>query len=94
MRQDAPTRTVMRPTRRAIARALDDKLVVLDTESGSYFELDTVGARIWQLIAEGSTVDQVVSTLTSEFTVEPAKALRDASAFFDELRKHRLIEDD
>jgi PqqD family protein of HPr-rel-A system len=84
----------MHPNRRAVARALDDKLVVLDTETGGYFELDAVGARIWQLIADGSSLDEVVAALTDEFVVEPDEARRDANAFLDDLRKHHLIEED
>jgi len=36
-----------------MARTVGDETVILDLASGTYYGLDPVGARIWQLMSEG-----------------------------------------
>ena len=38
-----------------MTRTIGDETVILDLAGGTYFGLDPVGARIWQLIEEGNT---------------------------------------
>ena len=52
-----------------IARLAGDETVILDLASGTYYGLDPVGARIWQLMAEGKALASVCETLVDEFDV-------------------------
>ena len=36
-----------------MARTVGDETVILDLASGTYYGLDPIGARIWQLMGEG-----------------------------------------
>lgn len=49
---------------------LDDESVLLDLRSEQYFGLNTVGTRIWQLLAEPRSVDTIVKQLFTEFDVD------------------------
>ena len=42
-----------------LARQVGEETVMLDLAKGAYFGLDPVGARIWQLLAEGRTLVEV-----------------------------------
>ncbi|MFV0294883.1 MAG: PqqD family protein [Hyphomicrobiaceae bacterium] len=68
-----------------------EEAVLLDAEQGLYFGLDGVGARIWQLIAEGRDVSGMVSAIVSDFDVAHDIAMRDVAAFVDELLEKGLI---
>ncbi len=60
---------------------LGDETVLLNVESGVYFGLDPVGTRIWELLARGSTEDEITSCLLDEYEVEPARARVDVKTF-------------
>ena len=39
-----------------MARTVGDETVILDLASGTYYGLDPVGARMWQLMTDGQTL--------------------------------------
>ncbi len=71
---------------------LAGEAAVLDFKSGMYYGLDEVGARIWKLIAEPSTVGEICDTLLDEYDVEPDACERDVIALLGELAAKGLIE--
>jgi hypothetical protein len=60
--------TITIPTQ-VMARQVGDETVILDLASGTYYGLDAVGARIWQLLGEGKTLAQVCETMLAEYDV-------------------------
>jgi hypothetical protein len=55
-----------------IHATLDDEALVLDVEQGLYFGLGGVGARIWELLEQPSTEEEIVRQLLEEYEAEPA----------------------
>jgi hypothetical protein len=51
----------------AIFRDLDGEAVILDISSGTYFGLNTVGTRIWQLLEQQPQLQAVLDALFDEF---------------------------
>ena len=66
--------------------------MVLDSKSGSYYGLNEVGLRIFELAQEGATVEQTVTTLLQEFDVEEERLRQDITAFLDNMINRKLIE--
>ena len=71
---------------------LAGEAAILNLKSGVYFGLDAVGARIWELIQEPKTVQQVCDTLLEEFDVEPERCKNDVLALLQQMSTHELIE--
>jgi hypothetical protein len=71
---------------------LADKVVVLDLESGMYYGLDAVGARIWNLIQEPKVVSDVRDLLLKEYQVDPDRCEYELLAFLHEMAVHGLVE--
>jgi len=46
------------------------EMVLLDLASESYFGLDEIGARIWDLLESGSSVGEALDVLMGEYEVE------------------------
>ena len=51
-------------------RQLDDEAVLLNLKTGTYFGLDRIGTRAWQLIVEERSLVKVLETMLSEYEVE------------------------
>lgn len=74
-----------------MARQVGDETVILDLASGTYFGLNPVGARIWQLLAEGRTLVDVCATMRAEYEVTREDIERDVLSLAEELRAKQLI---
>lgn len=74
-----------------MARTVGDETVILDLASGTYFGLDPVGARMWQLIGEGKTLGEVCDNMLDEFEVSREELERDVIRLAQELFETGLI---
>ena len=74
-----------------MARQVGDETVILDLGSGTYFGLDPVGARIWQLIGEGKTLGEICDTMLDEYEVTRGDLERDVVELADKLLEQKLI---
>ena len=84
----------MRRSDHAMARAVDDELVILDVRSGRYFSLNDVGALVWDRLDGTATPADLVAAITAEFDVDEATAAADLEALLASLREAGLIVDD
>ena len=74
-----------------MARTVGDETVILDLASGTYFGLDPVGARIWQLLGEGSTLAETCATMLEEYDVTLEQLQADVIRLASELAERKLI---
>ena len=74
-----------------MARQVGDETVILDLAGGTYFGLDPVGARIWQLITEGRTLVQVCDAMIAEYEVSREVIERDVLALVQTLLDKSLV---
>ena len=62
---------------KVMSQEVDGETVLLDLESESYFGLDEVGTRIWQLLNEGSNLQTVFDILLGEYDVDEKQLEKD-----------------
>jgi hypothetical protein len=72
-------------------RNLDGEAVLVSLESSTYFGLDLVGTRVWELIGERRCLADVLAGLLDEYDVEEERARRDLLGLVDELMVKRLV---
>lgn len=74
-----------------LTATVNDELLMMSVEHGKYFNLNAVGARIWELLEAPITVDGLVAALTSEYDVAPDTARQEVERFLDALRERGLL---
>ena len=74
-----------------MARTVGDETVILDLASGTYYGLDPVGARMWQLMTDGQTLAAVCETLLDEYEVTREALEGDILRLTEELRARGLV---
>ncbi len=74
-----------------VSSDLGGEVVILDLEAGVYYGLDEVGARIWSLIQEPRSVDEVRDILLEEYEVEPERCQHDLIALLQRLAEEGLV---
>ena len=63
---------------------IDGDRVLLAPSSLTYFGLNPVGARVWDLVgSDGSTKESVLQTLTTEFEVDLTTCTKDVEEFLE-----------
>ena len=74
-----------------VFQEVSGETVILDLDSESYFGLDEVGTRVWQLIAEDQPLQTVFAALLNEFEVEESALKDDLDDLFTELQAQGLV---
>jgi hypothetical protein len=67
-------------------------IVLLDGESGRYFDLNESGALVLRTLLSGGTAGQAAQALTEEYAVELAEAAQDVEDLLTNLRTTRMVE--
>ena len=70
---------------------VDGETVMLSPSEGAYFALDSVGTRIWELLEQPRTIDELCETLCSEYDVELEPCRHDVAELVDQLREAKLL---
>ena len=73
------------------ARHVGEELVMLDLQTGTYFGLDAVGRRFWELLANGASLRQICSTLIKEFDTTLEVLEQDVLKLARDLADKKLI---
>jgi hypothetical protein len=74
-----------------MARTVGAETVILHLESGTYFGLDPVSARIWQLIEKGKSLAEVCDAMVEEYDVSRDVLERDALGLVRDLVEKKLV---
>jgi Coenzyme PQQ synthesis protein D (PqqD) len=74
-----------------MTRAVGDETVLLDLAAGTYYGLDAVGARIWELMAGGHTLQAVCEQMLKEFEVSEPDISRDVLTLAQALLDKKLL---
>ncbi|MBS1214429.1 MAG: coenzyme biosynthesis protein PqqD [Proteobacteria bacterium] len=75
----------------ALFQEIGGEGVILDLKSSSYFGLDEVGVRLWQLLQADPSLQAACDTLLAEYDVEPAQLEDDLIKLLDQLAEAGLV---
>lgn len=71
-----------------------DGAVVMEIKQGMMYTSNPVGGRIFELLSQGQTPEQVITAISLECDVDRETVQRDLDGFLDQLRSYGLIERD
>ena len=74
-----------------VSSDLDGDAVILNLNSGVYFGLNPVGARVWELIQQPRTIDEICDAVRQEFEVDSDRCQRDLTNLLEQMRTEGLI---
>ena len=75
----------------AIFTQLEGQVVILQYESGTYYTLNEIGTRVWQLLEQDKTLREIVDLLRQEYAVSEAQLTEDLTRLLHELQKEGLL---
>ena len=72
-------------------KVVDNEVVLVNSKNDEYSYLNTTGAEVWQMIAEGVSQSEIVKKLSGEYDTSPETIKKDIDAIIDDLIKSKLI---
>jgi hypothetical protein len=84
--------TLLRRSEKVVSTNLDQEVVMMSIERGSYYGLDHAGTDIWEYLAEPKTFQDLCSHLMSRYTVEKKMCESDVVEFLTQMLEEELIE--
>jgi len=75
-----------------LSRALEGETILLDPDAGTYYALNEVGSRVWDLAAAGPSVAAIRHLLLAELTVDEETLARDLDDLLARLAAEGLVE--
>ena len=84
--------TVVVATRDEVSCKLGEEAAILGLKNSVYYGLNAVGARIWELLREPKSLEEVQSTILNEYDVSLEQAEGDLRQFLRGMMAEGLIE--
>ena len=85
--------TSIRASSAAVFRPLESGGVILNVESGDYYELNASGCFLWEQMQGGSDQGSIAAALAEHYGIDLATAQADVDTFLGDLRKRHLVEE-
>lgn len=73
------------------AKVIDGELILIRLSDGTYYSMENVGARLWELIEAGHDLPAAVRALADRFGVPAERVAPEAQAVVAELLAEQLI---
>jgi hypothetical protein len=74
-----------------VSETVDDETIIVDLETGSYYDLNAAGGCIWSLVTRGHTPEDSASELVSRFGADADEARRAVDALVARLLEEGLL---
>ena len=76
----------------AVSCDLDAEAIILSVRTGTYYGLDAVGHRVWQLLQQPRTVMALRDVVLTEFEVGAERCERELLLLLEDLEHNQLVE--
>jgi|GEM_PF-770920 len=73
---------------------LDGQFLLMDIESGAYFELTGVGSAIWRVLETSRSETDIIDHIVARYDVDHVECEQDVRAFLDKLLAARMLHED
>lgn len=70
---------------------MDGETVLMSIEHGSYFGLDAMATRIWDLLEDKTSIETICSKLCAEYAVSEETCLTETLAVLEKMLEYHVI---
>jgi hypothetical protein len=75
-----------------LSRALEKEVAILNLKNGTYYGLDRVGAYVWNLLQQPTSVARIRSAMLEKYEIDEARCERELLDLLGQLQSEGLIE--
>jgi hypothetical protein len=93
MRSQVDLKKTIVPSPHAVTSRVGAETVILHLHNGTYYGLDAMGTRVWELLQSGSTIQSVCASLLDQYEVSEHTLTQDIREFIQHLATEALVEE-
>ena len=75
-----------------VVSEIDGETVMMSVERGNYYGMDLIGSRIWEIVKEPQSLNDIVKHLTKEYNVSKDQCEKDVIEYLIKLSEENIIE--
>jgi hypothetical protein len=83
--------TIFSRNTQLVSTDLDDEMVVMDDEKGSFYGLNATAKMIYGLLDSPRTLSEIIELITSQYNVSAEQCEKDILPFLDTMVTSRLL---
>lgn len=83
--------TQIRQNKKLVSSEMDGEIVMMHTETGKYFGLNSVGSTIWTLIDAPRSVQSIVEVLHNRYEVSREQCENEVFSFIESMIKKDVV---
>jgi len=84
--------TIVVASKDQLSTSIDGEVVIAGLRKGNYYGLQSVGARVWQLVQTPIAVSDIGTIIGEEYHVSPERCEADLLELLESMRAQGLIE--
>jgi hypothetical protein len=74
-----------------LSSKIDDEVIIMGLQTDKYYGLDPVAGRIWELLEQPRSLDELVGLLLEEYEVDEATCRKETMEFLRDMAEKKLI---
>ncbi len=90
-RHQITPQSIIRRNNNLLFNDIDGEIVMLSIENSEYYGMDKIGSRIWELIENPVSVNELIDKLLEEYDVTRDQCTYDTTGFLEQLAEKKLI---
>jgi hypothetical protein len=75
----------------ALSSQVEDRVMIMNIDTGTYYEIDKSAARIWDMLEEPKSFGEICDALCKAYEVERSQCGSDTSRFVEEMKDLGLL---
>jgi hypothetical protein len=83
--------TIFSRTPQLVSTDLDDEMVIMDDEKGSFYGLNATAKMIYGLLETPKTLEEIIGLITAEYDVSPEQCQADIIPFLQQMVTSKLL---
>lgn len=76
-----------------ISSKIQNEIIMVNIQQGTYFALNAVASRIWELIKSPQSIDAICSHLTNEYDIEPEACRQEVATFIQRCIELKVVDE-
>jgi Coenzyme PQQ synthesis protein D (PqqD) len=84
----------LRPNPDVVVQKMGNATVLLHLRSNRFYQLNSTGSRLWELLSAGQTPIQIRENLLQEFEIDEPRLTHEITALLASMKKENLVIDD
>ena len=84
--------SIVKATSEQVSCPLGEESAILNMKNSVYYGMNQVGTRVWNLLQQPRSVEELRDVLVSEYEVEPGRCEQDLLSLLEKMWNEGLVE--